>query len=37
METSTPEYARLRSAITDCLNAHDLAGVLGHGAPVTGV
>ena len=33
METTTPEYARLRAAITERLNAHDLLGVLPHGAP----
>lgn len=33
MDTITPEYARLRSAITERLNAHDLLGVLPHGAP----
>ncbi|MET1155543.1 hypothetical protein [Arthrobacter sp.] len=35
MDTVTPEYARLRSAITETLNAHDLLGVLPHGAPET--
>lgn len=35
MDTVTPEYARLRSAITECLNAHDLLGVMDHGAPET--
>lgn len=33
MVTVTPEYARLRAAITERLNAHDLLGVLPHGAP----
>ena len=33
MDTITPEYARLRAAITERLNAHDLLGVLPHGAP----
>lgn len=33
MDTSTPEYARLRAAITERLNAHDLLGVLDLGAP----
>ena len=35
MHTITPEYARLRAAITDCLNARDLAGVMDLGAPGT--
>ena len=35
MDTITPEYGRLRSAISERLNAHDLAGVLGHGASET--
>jgi hypothetical protein len=35
MDTITPEYARLRAAITERLNAHDLLGVLPHGAPET--
>lgn len=35
METTTPEYALLRAAITERLNAHDLLGVLPHGAPET--
>jgi hypothetical protein len=34
-DTVTPEYARLRTAITERLNAHDLLGVLPHGAPET--
>lgn len=34
MDTITPEYARLRSTITERLNAHDLR-VIDHGAPVT--
>jgi hypothetical protein len=33
MDTITPEYALLRSAITERLNAHDLLGVMDHGAP----
>lgn len=33
MDPITPEYARLRSAITERLNAHDLAGVMGRRAP----
>lgn len=33
MDTITPEYARLRAAITERLNAHDLLGVLDLGAP----
>lgn len=33
MDTITPEYARLRSAITERLNAYDLLGVMDHGAP----
>ena len=33
MDTVIPEYARLRSAITERLNAHDLLGVMDHGAP----
>ena len=35
MDTITPEYDRLRSAITERLNAHDLLGVMDHGAPET--
>jgi hypothetical protein len=35
MDTITPEYARLRAAVTERLNAHDLAGVMDHGAPAT--
>jgi hypothetical protein len=35
MDPVTPEYARLRSAVTELLNAHDLAGVIAQGAPVT--
>ncbi|MET1088008.1 MAG: hypothetical protein ABWY04_12950 [Arthrobacter sp.] len=31
MDPITPEYARLRSAITERPNAHDLLGVLDHG------
>jgi hypothetical protein len=30
-----PEYARLRSAITERLNDHDLAGAMAQGAPAT--
>jgi hypothetical protein len=30
-DTITPEYAHLRSAITESLNAHNLLGVLPHG------
>lgn len=33
MDTITPEDARLRAAITERLNAHDLLGVLPDGAP----
>lgn len=35
METTTPEYTRLRAGITERLNAHDLLGVVPHGAPET--
>jgi hypothetical protein len=35
VDTVTPEYARLRAAITERLNTHDLAGVMDHGAPAT--
>ena len=35
MDPITPEYARLRAAITERLNAYDLAGGLGHGAAET--
>lgn len=35
VDTITPEYARLREAITERLNAHDLFGVMEHGAPAT--
>lgn len=35
MESITPEYTRLRAAITERLNAHDLLGVMDHGAPET--
>jgi hypothetical protein len=35
MEPITPEYTRLREAITERLNAHDLIGVMDHGAPAT--
>ncbi|MHA7297714.1 hypothetical protein [Pseudarthrobacter sp. MDT3-1] len=33
MDTSTQDYARLREAVTACLNTHDLLGVLGLGVP----
>ncbi|MCB5291703.1 hypothetical protein [Arthrobacter sp. SO3] len=33
MDTVTPEYARLRAAITERLNDHDLLGIMDHGAP----
>lgn len=33
MDTNTQEYVRLRAAVTGHLNAHDLAGVMDHGAP----
>lgn len=33
MDPVTPEHSRLRTAITERLNAHDLLGVLPHGAP----
>ncbi|MGM7778260.1 hypothetical protein ACSVHC_19930 [Arthrobacter sp. KNU-44] len=35
MDTTIPEYGRLRSAITECLSAHDLLGVMDRGAPET--
>ena len=35
MDSITPEYTRLRSAITERLNAYDLLGVMEHGAPET--
>lgn len=35
MNTSPQESARLRAAVTERLNAHDLLGVLNHGAPKT--
>lgn len=35
MDTSTKECSRLRIDITERLNAHDLAGVMDHGAPAT--
>jgi hypothetical protein len=35
MDPITPEYARLRTAITERLNAHDLLGVMDLGAPDT--
>jgi hypothetical protein len=31
--TNTPELSALKAAITEQLNAHDLLGVLPHGAP----
>jgi hypothetical protein len=31
----TPEHTRPRCAITERLNAHDLSGVMDHGAPET--
>jgi hypothetical protein len=33
MDTTTGDYARLREAVTACLNSHDLLGVLDLGAP----
>lgn len=33
MDTSTSADAELRTAITERLNAHDLLGVMDHGAP----
>lgn len=35
MDPITPEYARLRSAVTERLNFHDLSGVMDHGAHET--
>lgn len=35
MEPITSRYTRLREAITERLNAHDLIGVMDHGAPAT--
>jgi hypothetical protein len=35
VDTLTSEYARLRAAITERLNARDLLSVLPHGAPET--
>jgi hypothetical protein len=35
MDTSTQEDGRLREAVTACLNAHDLLGVMNYGAPAT--
>ena len=35
MDPIIPEYARLRSAVTERLNAHDLIGVMDQGAPGT--
>lgn len=32
MDASTPEYSRLRHAVTAHLNAHDLLGVMDQGA-----
>lgn len=33
MTTNAPELSALKAAITERLNAHDLLGVLPHGAP----
>jgi hypothetical protein len=33
MEPVTPDYTRLRQALTERLNAHDLADVMDYGAP----
>jgi hypothetical protein len=33
MDTTVRDYARLRAAVTACLNSHDLLGVLNLGAP----
>ncbi|QYF88465.1 hypothetical protein [Arthrobacter sp. PAMC25284] len=33
MDTSTPDFAELREAITRLLSAYDLSGVMEHGAP----
>ena len=33
MDPIIPEHSRLRAAITERLNAHDLLGVMDHGAP----
>lgn len=33
MATSTPEQVRLRAAVTEAMNTHDLLGVLPFGAP----
>lgn len=33
MDTSSPEYDRLRAAVTEALNAHDLQGLMDLGAP----
>lgn len=35
MDTNSQEYGCLRSDITERLNAHDLLGVIDHGAPAT--
>jgi hypothetical protein len=35
MDTNSPGYGRLRTAVTERLNAHDLLGVMHHGAPET--
>jgi hypothetical protein len=35
MDTKNPEYDRLRSAVTERLNVHDLEGVMDHGAPAS--
>lgn len=33
MDTNSQEYARLRAEVIRRLNAHDLSGVMDHGAP----
>jgi hypothetical protein len=33
MDTINPTDSRLRGAVAEVLNAHDLAGVMAHGAP----
>ena len=33
MDTTNPIDSRLRDAVAEVLNAHDLAGVMAHGAP----
>jgi hypothetical protein len=35
MTANAPELSALKAAITERLNAHDLLGVLDHGAPIT--